>query len=274
VLQIGRPIRPTAASARPLISVAPHNIRLYEYFLRFHLAQGRSFITSDALYGRPPNDGRQGRIVVRHDVDYTPENLALLVDVERRLDVRSDIHLIVNDAFYDIRPYVMELRKLSSEGFCLGLHTLAPSEDDFYSVLRVEILRFTDLFGFAPKTFSVHGVCPSPKDWHARRQRFLAKIGARLESFGFVGSHNLSGPDFWVEDSGVGGEFAYLHADWVRAAPAAGQVMGVLVHPDHWTSWPIRWSVNWEEVIETPLLADFVRTARAYAPAGDTRSGA
>jgi len=251
---------------KQLISVAPHNLQLFDYFIRLHLAKGHRFITSDDLYGKTRLRQDQGFILIRHDVDFTPEGLSALVEVERKYGIKADIHLIMDKEYYDVRPFVPFLKELGKEGYSLGLHTVAPPCDDFYTVLRDEITRFTDLLGEAPRTFSIHGICPHPQDWQNIRQNFLKKINQRLPSFGFVGSHNISGVDFWVEDTGVGGEFSYLFSNWLNAQPTAGQVMGVLAHPDHWVEWPLKWHFDPNKVMEAEEIEEFVSKARAYAP--------
>ena len=256
--------RTVTATVRPLISVAPHNLRLYEYFIRKQLKAGARFITSEDLYGLALSHN-DACFLIRHDVDYCPDRLAAIIDVERRLGVVSDIHVIVDKSHYDPNPYAESWRKLVAEGHCFGLHTLAPINDDFFSVLRKEILQFSDLLGFAPKSFSVHGVCPSPVDWQKRRQQFLDRLAPRMASFGFDGSHNFGGFNSWVEDSGRGGEFAYLDTGWTECVPVAGRVIGVLVHPDHWVEWPVVWKHDSRQVLEHPNLCDFVAQGRAQS---------
>jgi peptidoglycan/xylan/chitin deacetylase (PgdA/CDA1 family) len=265
------------ALKRPdLLSVSPHNIRLYEYFIRRHLADHVQFVTARDLYeGRPPNAAR-ARIMLRHDVDYTPEQLHLFAAVEKDLGVRSDIYVILDEKHYDIKPYVETLRKLAEEGFVVGLHTLAPVHDDFYTALRREVAAFRELFGFPPRYFTIHGppAFPErPNDWSERRQQFLAKIASRMASFGFAGSPNLTHVDEWLEDSCLGGEFAYLSMDWITKEAKPGRVLGVLMHPDHWTVWPPRWRFNDDQIAEHPLLHEFVRDARRFVvrPHSDNR---
>jgi len=254
-------------SRQPILSVAPHNIRLYEYFIRVHLKYGAEFITSRDLYSVPSSHTRSARVLLRHDIDYTPEQLYLFTDLEKGLGVRSDIYVILDAKHYDIMPYVDLLKNLAAEGFVVALHTLAPVHDDFYTVLRREAATFTQLFGFAPRYFTIHGPSAFPErptNLIEIREHFIAKIRSRMSSFGFDGSHNFSGVDEWIEDSGMGGEFAYLPMNWIDKPATPGRVLGVLAHPDHWTVWPPRWHVNYDQVNEHPLLQEFVRDARGF----------
>jgi hypothetical protein len=247
-----------------LLSISPHNVRLYEYFIRRHLAEGAVFITSETLYAGQPLDPAKAYVLLRHDVDYTPESLHLFTDIERRCGVRSDIYVILDNRHYDIGPYVQSYGALAREGFCLGLHTLAPVRDDFYSALREEVRVFETTFGAPPRFFTIHGP-PSPPErppnWSEIRQNFIAKIQRRQASFGFAGSHNFGGVDRWLEDSGVGGELSYLSMDWAELKAEKGRVLGVLAHPDHWTEWPVRWRVDPASAKEHPAIADFVKAA-------------
>lgn len=247
-----------------LLSVSPHNIRLYEYFIRRHLGEGTALITSDELYGGRALERTKSYVLLRHDVDYTPENLHLFTEIEMKLGVRSDIYVVLDETYYDIAPYVADLKYLAKEGFVVGLHTLAPLHDDFYSELRREVDEFERLLGFVPRYFTIHGP-PSvdrPSDWLRMRERFIVKIGPRMASFGFRGSPSIGGIDAWVEDSGAGGEFAYLPLAWIDRRPEMGQILGVLAHPDHWTHWPPRWRINHDEVKEHPALQQFISDAR------------
>jgi hypothetical protein len=85
-----------------------------------------------------------------------------------------------------------------------------------------------------------------------------------MGSFGFAGSPNLTHVDEWMEDSCLGGEFAYLSMEWITKEAKPGCVLGVLTHPDHWTVWPPRWRFNHDEIAEHPLLHGFVREARRF----------
>ncbi len=246
----------------PLVSVSPHNLKLYEYLLTAKRAEGFTFITSRELYGEMPLDPSKRYILIRHDLDYAPERLVPVIDIERRLGIRSDIDVVISGQHYDPAPYVAEWRKLAEESFAIGVHTVAPQEDDFFSVLRKEIETFQKMLGFPPRTFSIHGVCPSPANWKQRRMRFLERIGGRLESFGFTGSHNIGGISFWVEDSGRGGEFSYICRDFIECEPEPGQVMGMLMHPDHWLEWPIGWVYDAAEIKEHPELLALIKSGR------------
>ncbi|NQV82623.1 MAG: hypothetical protein HQ494_02275 [Rhodospirillales bacterium] len=250
-----------------IISISPHNIRIYELFLREQLSRGTVFITSKDLYGGQPLDPDTRYVLLRHDIDYAPEKIHQFTKLEEAWNVRSDIHVIVDGSSYDLEPYVRLLISLKEKGFVIGLHTLAPLAGDFFAALRKETETFEGLFACPPDVFSVHGPPgppQRPENWEDIRAHFLKKIAARLPSFGFKGSHNISGIERWIEDAGRGGEFSYLPESWLYPPFQAGKVLGVLTHPCHWTEWPIAWSVPPEMMTEHPVVDEFFRKARAW----------
>jgi hypothetical protein len=249
-----------------IISLAPHSTTLYDYFIRTRLANGDRFITSRELYapGFIP-DQNVKYVLLRHDIDYAPEAIEQLTDVERAHGLRSDIYVIVSkDHYYDAFSYADTFRALAREGFVFGLHTLAPQHEDFFSVLRQEIEAYTRLMQSAPRYFTIHGP-PSPPerppDWPQKREYFLSRIGPRLRSFGFYGSHNISGVSAWLEDAAVGGEFSFLEIAWTDPPVSFGKVLGVLTHPCHWIHWPIKWRVDPATRREAAPIDAFVRMA-------------
>ncbi|SCA56241.1 hypothetical protein MTBPR1_20089 [Candidatus Terasakiella magnetica] len=251
--------------SKEIISISPHNIKLYEYFIRFHISKGAKFITSADLYPRFDKKNDEYYIHLRHDIDYAPESLHLFLDIEKKYNIRSDIYLILSNDYYDVDPYVKAFQSYAKEGFVFGLHTLAPAYEDFYSVLRDELDIFQLKMGFSAKYFTIHG--PSayperPEDWPVRRQKFLDKVSQRLPSFGFEGSSNYSLDFSWVEDAGQGGFFSYLTEDWITESLPMGHVHAVLTHPCHWVDWPIKWKIHHSTYNEADKLKSFIESAR------------
>jgi hypothetical protein len=248
-----------------IISLAPHSTKLYDYFIRTRLAAGDRFITSRELYAPDfTPDPDAAYILLRHDIDYSPETIEDLTEIERSHGVRSDIYVILSGRQYEAFAHSEMFRALASDGFVFGLHTCAPTEDDFFTVLRREIDEYARLMGGAPDYFTIHGP-PSPPerppDWAKKRTNFTDRIAPRLNSFGFVGSHNIAGVGAWLEDAAVGGEFSFLEAAWTDPPVRPGQVLGVLTHPCHWTPWPIKWHVDPETRREAAPIDGFVRAA-------------
>lgn len=259
--------RPSRAESA-VISLAPHSTALYDYFIRTRLAQGNCFITSRELYspGFKP-DPHTVYILLRHDIDYTPATIEQLTDIERSHGIRSDIYVIMSERHYDANIHAEKFRALARDGFVFGLHTLAPQFDDFFTVLRREIGEYRNLMGDDPEYFTIHGP-PSPPErpanWGAVRANFIARIAPRLASFGFRGSHNISGVAGWIEDAALGGEFSFLETAWVEPLASPGQVLGVLTHPCHWTHWPIKWRVDPATRREAAPIDAFVRAALRF----------
>ena len=61
-----------------LISISPHNLKLFEYFI-IKKKKKNNFITSNDLY---LNKKIKNRILIIHDVDYFPEKIKPVVSLE------------------------------------------------------------------------------------------------------------------------------------------------------------------------------------------------
>ena len=46
----------------------------------------------------------------------------------------------------------------------------------------------------------------------------LIEIDKILKKYNIIGSHNISGVDYWIQDIGMGGEFTYLYRDFFTKA--------------------------------------------------------
>ena len=68
-------------------------------------------------------------------------------------------------------------------GVEFGLHTSCYVEDDYLGTFRTESERFAKTFGFAPRSFTVHGLGDCR---YETRLRFGEEIIPRLEEFGYV----------------------------------------------------------------------------------------
>lgn len=254
-------------SRRP-ISIGPHNLRLYEYLLRRFIGRNAEFITAEGLFSPEGLSAETAYVTLRHDLDYRPDALEAIIDLERRYGLKSEVHVIVDGEFYDPVPLASYWRRLAGDGFEIGLHTQAPPRDDFEAYFCREVDVFSDLLGHQPRTFSIHGAVPRPSDWAVRVSRFRDWLAPRMGGFGLLGSHNFGGVNLWIEDSRIGGEFAYLHTDWIETVPEPGKVIGVLVHPEHWHFAPALWDWDMAEISEPAELVAFISEARAARSTG------
>tara|TARA_B100000035_G_C21006742_1_gene557640 strand:- start:88 stop:882 length:795 start_codon:yes stop_codon:yes gene_type:complete len=213
-----------------LISISPHNLRLFEYFI-IQRKKKYNFITSDELY---LNKKTNKRILIRHDIDYFPEKIKSMVNLELKYKIKSDIHVMVDEVNYDIKKYVKFLKSLSENGFLIALHSNVMSYDNKINQFESEIIKFNELIGFYPKTFSLHGKIIKYKNYIDIKNDFLNKCRPVMKKYNVLGSHNICGIDHWIEDSLRGGEFSYLTEDFFSKNLPNNKVLGVLLHPDHW----------------------------------------
>lgn len=220
---------------REVFSVSPHNLNIYRYVLNGLLEKKVRFITSKEFFSGA-YDPAVLNILIRHDIDFKPETTSGMVAIEEELGVKSEIHVILDDFYYKIEPYVDYFKELYDKKFVLGLHTVAPGNDDFFSVFRSELNRFQRLFGFSPEYFSIHGKSPWPDKWPEKRQAFLDGMAPYLKHLGILGSHNYRSPNIWIEDSGVNkSEFSLLRCEFLNIPVYySSGVVGLLLHPVHW----------------------------------------
>lgn len=237
-----------------VISVAPHPISLYKNNLKNLQDQGYNFITTDNFYSNNYNP-KKLNILLRHDIDFRPNKIELFTDIETSLNLRSDIYVILDNDYYDIKPHISKLKKLAQDGFTLGLHTLAPGNENFKEILQNEINEFEKLFGFKPEYFTIHGKCPTPQNWNSLKQDFITYVKNNWDSLPFKGSHNIQKPYDWVEDISIdGGEYSVLRRKFLEIPKNYYYgVIGILTHPIHWSNNDVAWDIkndNWKNILD------------------------
>ena len=215
-------------------SVAPHLISNYrEVLTKLKSNPECNFISLiDYLQGRiNPN---YVNIVLRHDVDFAPERINLLCEVEYSLGLRSSIHILVDNFNYPVEPYVDIFTDLYELGFDVGLHTTAQFRAKYAEFFRWETKRFNELFSFPPLTFSRHGIPPKPgeevKKWG---KQFSKDVFSLIKGTSYVGYAKHY--DKVVEDSAYKG-VSYLYNDFKNVADGCylGGTAIILTHPCHW----------------------------------------
>ena len=251
--RMGRSLQRTLSSspAKQLrtISLSPYGTDFYRYALELWQARPNArFVTSEEFYGEKTSPA-SSNILLRHDLDYLPKSLSGLIDVEKELNLRSDIYVIVDPAHYDLAPLAPSLRKLKDEGFVIGLHTLAPGCDDFCMKFMEELENFEKSLGFPARYFTIHGKNPHPPKWDEERTKFLDWARSIGPLLGIEGSHNLKSPSKWIEDSGAeGSSFASLDEGFLQIPGVKkGVTVGVLTHPDHWVKQEVPWTTSYPE---------------------------
>ena len=237
-----------------VISIAPHPISLYKKNLESLQSENVNFITSKQFYENS-YDKKELNVLLRHDIDFRPSRIELFTDVEEELGLRSDIYVILDDHFYDIKPHIDKLKNLHEKGYILGLHTLAPGNDNYKEIFKSEMELFYEYFGFKPEYFTVHGKTPRPSNWEKTKSEFLDYIRTNQQQLGIKGSHNILSPYTWVEDIGInGGEFSVLRRKFLQITNHYHYgVIGLLTHPIHWNYSDIAWEVaddNWKSILD------------------------
>lgn len=237
-----------------VVSVAPHPISLYENNLKSLQEKNYNFITSKEFYANK-YDPKKLNLLLRHDIDFRPNKIELFTDIETSLNVRSDIYVILDDEYYDIKPHITKLKKLAEDGFLLGLHTLAPGNANYQEILSQEIDLFEEYFGFKPEYFTIHGKSPHPNNWTELRKEFLAYVQENKDTLPFKGTHNIKGPYDWVEDISIqGGEYSVLRRKFFEIPKNYYYgVIGILTHPIHWDVSDIRWEISnndWKSILK------------------------
>jgi hypothetical protein len=128
------------------------------------------------------------------------------------------------------------------QGFEVGLHTVCYVHDDYLRAFRQETEKFSDETGFAPRTFTVHGLGQHRLE---TRLRFYEEIAARLADFGYSFSdchHTLRTYDYVIEDCHWDGarQARFIYEDF--ATPPdwfwKGRHYLLLTHPCYWTASP------------------------------------
>ena len=141
---------------------------------------------------------------------------------------------MVDKMNYNITTHVNFLKSLAKKGFLIALHSNAMNYKNKLFQLELEINKFKKLLGFYPKTFSLHGKIIKYKNYNSIKNDFLINCKNIMKKYDLSGTHNISGIDYWVEDSLRGGEFSYLTDEFFSKKLSSKKVLGVLLHPDHW----------------------------------------
>lgn len=101
------------------------SLEYYERIVESALAREYRFMTMREFVVERPDVHEEKIAVLRHDLDDRPSRLPGIVDVERRLGVRSTIFVLMHTDRYSLFSYnvLSMLRSIDSEGFEVGLHT-------------------------------------------------------------------------------------------------------------------------------------------------------
>jgi hypothetical protein len=161
---------------------APYPARLYRDFLSRALRERDLEVAPFA--GAPAAPGR-ATLYVRHDIDTAAcaSGMGLLLDIDRELGVRSGLYLLADSTQYRLADHRDAIAAWRAAGFEVGLHTACYAHDDCFAAFAGETRAFADALGFAPRSFTVHGLGEHRLD---ARLHFYREIPARLAEFGYA----------------------------------------------------------------------------------------
>jgi hypothetical protein len=121
---------------------------------------------------------------LRHDVDTAEcvRNLPILLELDRKSGMSASVSVRMDGLDYDPAGLSAVVREFSGSDFEFGVHTSCYLSEDFLAAFRVETARFAELYGAAPRSFTVHGLGEHRIDV---RNRFVEEIRDRLGEFGY-----------------------------------------------------------------------------------------
>ena len=168
-------------------------------------------------------------------MDFAPEKLHLLVDAEKKLDIRSTIYVMADRTQYDIEPHIEYMRTLMSEGFEFGLHTTCyASLEHTEDVIREECEWFKGCFGDYPKSFTFHGMVYRNMAQIESLSTLRKAPGILTDGLEFQ-TEFMNGPFDWrLSDVYQSVVNAALDSRFKKMDFKVGQTGMVLTHPVHW----------------------------------------
>lgn len=179
-----------------------------------------------SIRGYSDSDPAEKHLILRHDVDYSPEAALAIGDVERSIGARSTFFFLLRSAFYNpLGPGVHRImRELQSMGHAIGLHhDPTASANGGTEAAVVEEARILALIcGCEIKTVSFHRPMPQylrgPDKlaglWNTYGKRFMVDMGYCSDSRGvWEHGHPIS-----------------------QAAVRDGRGLQLLTHPIWWAS--------------------------------------
>jgi hypothetical protein len=106
----------------------------------------------------------------------------ILIDIDKELKVPSGIYFRADETEYKLVDFRKEIQRYQASGFAIGVHTVCYLDDDYLGAFKHETELFSKTLGFAPASFTVHGLGQHRMDW---RMRFTNHIRTHLQDFGY-----------------------------------------------------------------------------------------
>jgi hypothetical protein len=144
------------------------------------------------------------------------------------------VQVLVDGTAYDPRVLQPVIGELRGTGFDIGLHTQAWMFTNYVAAFRKDLDTFVDVFGFAPRTFTLHGAWPRSDNDLKRRREFVARVDELIKGTGLLGYREHF--DWVSEDSNILGQQVPLRDRFFRAGDLCllGGVALILTHDNHW----------------------------------------
>ena len=216
---------------------APYPMRIYQDLL--DLLVRDSDVTLQDYTSRDSGIDRI-HAYVRHDIDTLRciENMPFMLDINLKVGVQAGVFFLVDDEHYRLADYRELILRYREAGVEVGLHTQCYVDDDPLAGFRRETDVFTESLGFAPSTFTIHGLGSFRADV---RTAFRRKISRQYGDFGYVFSdainahrryHHVIQDCHGSEESGG----RYIYDDFIRSPGSLRKPSHVLVltHPCYW----------------------------------------
>ena len=97
---------------------------------------------------------------IRHDIDTGNclSQISKLLDIDKAYNVKSGVYFRADDEEYVLADCAETVNKYAADGFEFGLHTVCYKSDNYFDLFEKELDYFHSSLGFAPKSFTVHGL--------------------------------------------------------------------------------------------------------------------
>jgi hypothetical protein len=217
---------------------APYPAGVYRGFLERMLKHRRVHVLP---FASAVEAGERAALFVRHDIDTAAcvRSMNVLLGIDAALGITPGIYFRADRAEYELAACREQARRYRAAGFEVGLHTSCYVDDDFLQTFRAETRAFVDVFGFAPTSFTVHGLGQQRFD---TRLKFYGEICGRLTEFGYRFSdccEQQRSYDYVFHDSHFdkirGERFIYDDLNGRNFPFVPGKSYVLLTHPCYWT---------------------------------------
>lgn len=208
---------------------ADYSVSRYISFLEA-IDSSRFSIHSFHDYAEGSLDSDRVSVFVRHDVDISLGRATMLAEIEKRMGVHSTFFFRLHAEKYDFEQAAPLIKKLSDEGFEIGLHyeTLSIAKGNHDKAIELLSHDIERLRKIAP----VNVVAAHGQKVYKNREIWEEVDKAALQ----VSSAYDMKYDLYLSDAG-GKPLSDKHGKYLfdriyEAKP--GQIVQVLIHPDWW----------------------------------------